>query len=80
VSGYRLCPDRDIAYTLRPPTGRPLMGGRRPLSPAEVKRRAAIERQRMDEARKESAQIRKEALDRALAETRQILRATGGDQ
>jgi hypothetical protein len=53
------------------------MGGRRPLSPAEVKRRAAIERQRMDEARKESAQIRKEALDRPLAEVRRIRRGGG---
>jgi len=31
----------------------------------------------MDEARKESAQIRKEALDRALAEVRRIRRGGG---
>jgi hypothetical protein len=53
------------------------MPGRKPLSGAEVKRRAALERERMEAARKETTRIKEEALARVLAETRQILRRGG---
>ena len=56
------------------------MAGRKPLNAAEAKRIAALEAEAMAAARQETTRIKEEALPMVLAETRQILRATGGDQ
>jgi hypothetical protein len=53
------------------------MACRKPPNPAEAKRIAALEAEGMEAARRESVQIREEALARFLAEVRQMRR--GGD-
>jgi hypothetical protein len=54
------------------------MARRYPLNAAEAKRIAALEAERMDEARRETTQIKQEALARFLAEVRQIRRGGAG--